>query len=228
MAEPTERTVGGAPTRRDELLAIAMRLFADQGVAHTTVRQIAETAGILSGSLYHHFDSKEQIVAEAIGTGMAERMEHALAVIERAPNPAVALAQLIADFVRWVGDEPDVARILSNDKAYIRDNPTLGDTEAARQAGRRTWIGLIEQGMSSGVFRPDIDADMVVRAMFDGMYGSVRWMYGGRESGEGGRRVVDLLPTGPAGRWAPRRSHHRRTRCRLTFSRRVRLRDHPR
>ncbi|MEZ5226283.1 MAG: helix-turn-helix domain-containing protein [Acidimicrobiales bacterium] len=98
-------------SRRSELLSIAMRLFAEQGVANTSVRQIAEEAGILSGSLYHHFDSKEQMVAEAVGTGMAHRMAMSRSVIDESANSAVALYELITRFVHWVGQEPDAAKI---------------------------------------------------------------------------------------------------------------------
>src|SRR3954469_6142411 len=54
--------------RRDELLAIAAGLFAEKGFKNTTVRDIADAAGILSGSLYHHFDSKESMVDEILRT----------------------------------------------------------------------------------------------------------------------------------------------------------------
>ena len=37
-------------------------MFAAKGYANTTVREIADAAGILSGSLYHHFDSKESMI----------------------------------------------------------------------------------------------------------------------------------------------------------------------
>src|SRR5687767_11597612 len=60
MPEPT------TATRREELLAIAGRLFAERGFRNTTVRDIADAAGILSGSLYHHFDSKESMVDEIL------------------------------------------------------------------------------------------------------------------------------------------------------------------
>ncbi|MDJ0113374.1 helix-turn-helix domain-containing protein, partial [Rhodococcus erythropolis] len=56
----------GKSGRRDELLEIAAGLFADRGVRATTVRDIADAAGILSGSLYHHFDSKESMVDEIL------------------------------------------------------------------------------------------------------------------------------------------------------------------
>ena len=52
--------------RRQAILACAAELFATRGVAATTVRQIADEVGILSGSLYHHFESKEAIVDEII------------------------------------------------------------------------------------------------------------------------------------------------------------------
>lgn len=54
------------PSRREELLDIAGRLFAERGFRNTTVRDIADAAGILSGSLYHHFDSKEAMVDELL------------------------------------------------------------------------------------------------------------------------------------------------------------------
>src|ERR1700710_218136 len=60
------------PSRRDELLTIAAGLFAERGFKNTTVRDIADAAGILSGSLYHHFDSKESMVDELLDTFQTE------------------------------------------------------------------------------------------------------------------------------------------------------------
>ena len=53
-------------SRRDELLELAATMFAERGLRATTVRDIADSAGILSGSLYHHFDSKESIGDEIL------------------------------------------------------------------------------------------------------------------------------------------------------------------
>ncbi|NLA37272.1 MAG: helix-turn-helix transcriptional regulator, partial [Actinobacteria bacterium] len=53
-------------TRRDELLGLAATMFAERGLRATTVRDIADSAGILSGSLYHHFASKEAMVDEVL------------------------------------------------------------------------------------------------------------------------------------------------------------------
>ena len=48
------------------MVQLAGELFAQKGYRATTVREIADAAGILSGSLYHHFDSKESIGDEIL------------------------------------------------------------------------------------------------------------------------------------------------------------------
>ena len=56
-------SVDGA--RKTEILETAARLFASSGL-RTSVQQIADACGILPGSLYHHFESKEAIIVELI------------------------------------------------------------------------------------------------------------------------------------------------------------------
>src|SRR3954471_18548969 len=64
--------MSAAPERRDELLATAAEVFAAQGYRATTVRRIADEAGMLAGSLYYHFDSKESMVDEILSTFLDE------------------------------------------------------------------------------------------------------------------------------------------------------------
>lgn len=57
--------------RRAEILATAAHLFATSGL-RVSLQEIAEACGILAGSLYHHFDSKDAIVAELIARYRAD------------------------------------------------------------------------------------------------------------------------------------------------------------
>src|SRR5262245_6550732 len=52
--------------RRAAILANAAELFARDGVAATSMRDIGRAAGILGGSLYHHFESKQGMLAEIL------------------------------------------------------------------------------------------------------------------------------------------------------------------
>lgn len=65
---------------RARLLACAARLFEQKGFARTTVRDIAAEVGILSGSIFHHFSSKEEILRCA----MEEVTLHARALMAAA------------------------------------------------------------------------------------------------------------------------------------------------
>lgn len=56
---------------RGRVLRAAAHLFLTRGYAQTTVRDIARAVGILSGSLFHHFDSKEALL-EAVMAEVSE------------------------------------------------------------------------------------------------------------------------------------------------------------
>jgi AcrR family transcriptional regulator len=58
MTEPRDR--------RELILSTAAEMFARKGIRSTTVREIADAVGVLSGSLYHYFSSKDEIVKEIL------------------------------------------------------------------------------------------------------------------------------------------------------------------
>ncbi|MCH4024276.1 MAG: TetR/AcrR family transcriptional regulator [Acetobacter sp.] len=57
--------------RRREILEIAAELFAERGYRATSIRDIAERAGLLAGSLYYHIRSKEALFVEIHNTALA-------------------------------------------------------------------------------------------------------------------------------------------------------------
>src|ERR1700761_3222093 len=56
-----QEDAGRAAARRRQVLAVASELFARQGFEATSIRDIAAAAGMMSGSLYYHFASKEDL-----------------------------------------------------------------------------------------------------------------------------------------------------------------------
>src|SRR3954447_8593042 len=84
-----------ATERREHLVKLAAELFAEKGFQATTVRNIADEAGILSGSLYHHFDSKESIVDEILSGFFTEIMAAYQAVVDQNDDPRDTIAGLV-------------------------------------------------------------------------------------------------------------------------------------
>ena len=68
MARP--KNTENAVARRDELINASAKLFNKLGFQRTTVRNIAEEIGITSGSIFYHFDNKEQLLEAVIEHGM--------------------------------------------------------------------------------------------------------------------------------------------------------------
>src|SRR5437763_3487843 len=117
--EPLASDAAFVSPRRSEIVAIAAELFAARGYADTTVREIAEEAGILSGSLYHHFDSKESIVDEILSVFFEDLMTSYRTAIDEAANPREAIDGLVR--VAFASLEPHRAAItvLQNDWSYL-------------------------------------------------------------------------------------------------------------
>jgi len=61
---------GIAPDRKAELIDKAARLFGERGYGNTSMRDIAAAFGILHGSLYHHFGSKEELFITVYASGV--------------------------------------------------------------------------------------------------------------------------------------------------------------
>lgn len=178
-AAPTTRSAGRtspSSTRREEILAVAADVFARKGIVGATVRDIADEAGILSGSLYHHFDSKDQMVVELLMPVLETQNQRYREVVERESDPVEVLRQLVHAGMRGVAEWPSAARILHNESVQFQTNEPLLVIHERRQDNRKLWVSVVRRGVRSGVLRKDLDADLVVRAIFDAVYSSTRWL----------------------------------------------------
>lgn len=96
-----ELIAGGAITDPDSskgaLLAIAAHLFREQGFERTTVRDIGKQAGILPGSIFHHFTSKDEILR----TVMRESINLNLARMRATLPDARSLEEELRILIRW-------------------------------------------------------------------------------------------------------------------------------
>ena len=68
-ASVNDMNVMNASPRRKELTRLAAQLFVQEGFDRTTVRMLAQEMGIKSGSLFHHFKDKQEILAAVIEEG---------------------------------------------------------------------------------------------------------------------------------------------------------------
>ncbi|WP_052305531.1 TetR/AcrR family transcriptional regulator [Thermomonospora curvata] len=172
------RSRGGASAasrRREHLVKLAAELFAEKGFQATTVRNIADEAGILSGSLYHHFDSKESIVDEILSGFFTEITAACRAAAERGQGPRETVAELVR--IAFATFEPHRAAItvLQNDWNYLKGMPRFAYLIKAEEEIERIWVDALRKGQQEGCFRADIDARLTYRMIRDTIWVAVRW-----------------------------------------------------
>ena len=162
-------------SRREELLAIAATLFAERGFNNTTVRDIADAAGILSGSLYHHFDSKESMVDELLNTFQTQLWQEYDAITAADLTPRAKLEAVVRASFDAIDHHHSEVAIFQNDAAYLTTFERFTYLDERNAKFRRLWTGLLEAGVASGELRADLDVELVYRFLRDTVWVAVRW-----------------------------------------------------
>jgi AcrR family transcriptional regulator len=171
----TAGAVRSGSERREEILAIAATLFAERGFAATTVREIGDAAGILSGSLYHHFDSKESMADELVH----ELLDRVLAAYRRIvathDDPERALRGLVHEAFSAIATDRATVAVMVNEWNLFTQYPRFAYLRGIEEETERLWVSVIERGVAAGVFRDGINARMAYRLLRDAIWVSVRW-----------------------------------------------------
>ncbi|MBB1035824.1 TetR/AcrR family transcriptional regulator [Dietzia sp. CQ4] len=162
-------------TRREELLAIAAGLFAERGLRATTVRDIADAAGILSGSLYHHFSSKEAIVDEILRGFLDSLFGDYQRIVDAGSSPRETLEGLVRVSFEAIHRHRDEVAIYQDELKHLRGNPRFDYLRERNTEFREMWTDVLSRGMESGEFRPDLDIRLTYRFLRDTVWVAVRW-----------------------------------------------------
>ena len=162
-------------TRRDELLAIAGRLFAQRGFKNTTVRDIADAAGIQSGSLYHHFDSKETMVDELLSTFQAALFATYDEIVGSDLDAGAKVDAVVRASFDAIDQHHNEVAIFQNDAGYLMGFERFAYLREHNRRFRQMWVGLLADGMTSGALRGDLDPELTYRFIRDTVWVAVRW-----------------------------------------------------
>lgn len=162
-------------SRRAELLGLAARLFADKGYKSTTVRDIADAAGILSGSLYHHFDSKESMADEILGGFLDELFGRYEEIARAGLGPRKAVEQMVVVSFEAIGSHPAEVAIYQNEAKQLAKLPRFSYLEGRNREFRKLWTELLAEGVREGVFRADLNVELTYRFIRDTVWVAVHW-----------------------------------------------------
>jgi AcrR family transcriptional regulator len=156
----------------DRLLTVAADVFTERGYDGTSMEHLASASGLSKSSLYHHIESKEQLLRLAL----ERAVEPLYAVVE---EPGATTGRAVDRLAHVIRGE---VRVLAARLPYV----TLllrvhGNTDIERWAleQRRAFdkvvASLVQQAVDEGDLRPDLDAATTARLIFGMINSLVEW-----------------------------------------------------
>ncbi|MGI5488499.1 TetR/AcrR family transcriptional regulator [Microtetraspora malaysiensis] len=184
--------------RRAELLATAAEVFASRGYAATTVREIADAAGILGGSLYYHFDSKESIVDEILSTFLDDLWARYDEVLAVGLGARETMERLVEESFRAIDRHRAAVVIYQNESRHLSEGERFAYLRESWDRFERMWGELLDRGIKENAFRPDLDVPLVYRFLRDTVWVAASWYRpGGRlAADEIARRYLSMVLEG--------------------------------
>jgi AcrR family transcriptional regulator len=153
---------------KGKLMRAAAHLFKNRGYERTTVRELGAAVGIQSGSLFHHFKSKEDILLSVMKETITINMARMLDALSKAPDAKGRLLALIQCEINSVHTDTGEAmsvlvyewRSLSKDKQPLILN--------LRDEYEALWLKTIEEGVETGLIKQD---PFILRRLLAGAIG---------------------------------------------------------
>lgn len=151
---------------RGKLLQGAARLFREKGFDRTTVRDIAREVGIQSGSIFHHFSSKEDILLAVVTEAIRFNTLRLQNAVDGIHDPVARLRALIREELESiVGDTGEAMSVL------VIEWRCLGEASRAKALALRAvyedlWMETLNRLREQGVFA---DSPFIMRRLITGM-----------------------------------------------------------
>ncbi|GHI08453.1 TetR family transcriptional regulator [Streptomyces cellostaticus] len=185
VTAPKKPMAAAAQARRHELLGTAAEVFAEQGYNATTVRTIADHAGMLAGSLYYHFDSKESMLEEILRTFLDELWDGYDSVLASGLGPRQTLEALVTESFREIDRHRAAVAIYQKESKQLVAQDRFAFLADSQRRFEKAWLSTLERGVAERVFRADLDVRLTYRFVRDTVWVAASWYRpGGQHSPE--------------------------------------------
>jgi AcrR family transcriptional regulator len=185
---------------RERILAAALELLRERGMAGLTMSALAERAEISRATLYHHFPDIDAVLAAWVGAEIERSLEVLMREAAQIPAPLDRLQYLVdAQLTTFASHNHRLSADLFESEA---SPPSIRREVAARMAPLRQMLATtIDEAKAAGAFAPDVDTPLAADLVL-GLLGAARrsLVAGTIEPGQAKTAIMRLLEAG----WASR------------------------
>ena len=153
--------------RRDELLAAAAKVFSERGYEAASLREICADAGILAGSMYHHFRSKEDLFVSVHAAGFRHLNEAVDRALDGRNDPWLRFEAAIAAHLTALVERTDVIAVTTASLFHMEGNRLQRRLNRQREAYENRFRKLVR----ALPLPPDVDRSLLRLALL----GAINW-----------------------------------------------------
>jgi len=110
-----------AAERRQQLLDVALGVFAEKGFHGTSMNDVADAAGVTKPVLYQHFDSKDALFNELVDEVGSRLEDHIMKAVADADGPRQQVEEGFRAYFRWCTSEGAAFQVLFSDRNRADD-----------------------------------------------------------------------------------------------------------
>ncbi len=159
---------------RERIIRQAAPLFNQRGYEGSSMQEIMAATSLEKGGIYRHFDSKQELAAEAFDYAWAEALRARRHDLDRIENSVDRLIQFIANFVERRGTVPGGCPLLNT--AMDSDNGNAVLRTRARKAleGWQKFLSeIIAQGIHRGEIHSNVDKAKLANVIIASLEGAI-------------------------------------------------------
>lgn len=139
---------------RERLVAAALQLFREQGFEKTTMRAIAEEAGVSAGNAYYYFESKDDLVQELYHSLQDEHRSRSLPLLREGQNLGEHLRAILQSAVDVMGPYHDFGSNFMG--VAIQPSSNAGPLGNGSTVARAKSIALFNQAVTTARPQPPL------------------------------------------------------------------------
>ncbi len=160
--------------RRDQVIAVARRLYGERGTTEVSMDEIAAEAGVARSTVYVYFANRDELLRACLKGMHNQLLEDIAQTWEEDAEPVHRLERLIEGMLERIDDDPAFFRLaLMTQGMVIQGGEAVGNELASIGLNIARLIrDLYDDGVSSGIFR-DIDPDEAVSLVGQQIYGAM-------------------------------------------------------
>ncbi len=142
-----------ASQRRRQIMQAVMDCISDYGLERTTMRTVAQRAGVSTGTLAYYFKSKKELVDAALLDASRKYMDRFH--VEKGGRASSSLSRLVDTFLST--DNTDAGFVLQMIEVGLHNSELRGTHLEMIEAGRAMIEETLLEGIQAGLYREDVD-----------------------------------------------------------------------